>query len=132
MERLSLNSDTRSGFQIPQYHKKKQRRYITGKKSITSVRGAPGPSRYLFIYRVHTDTTVAEMSAFMEEQSVTPRSLECVSHEEAKFKSFKLEVAKDDYEKLLEDDDFWPNGVRIQRFNSPRKDNNDANSENWR
>ena len=94
MERLSQTSDTRSGFQIPQYHKKKQKRFITGKKSISSVRGAPDPSRYLFIYRVHSDTTAAEMSAFMEEQSVIPRSLACVSHDEAKFKSFKLEVPK--------------------------------------
>ena len=116
----SNNSDGRSGYQIPKYHQKKNH-FLTGKKTAAGIRGAPDPSRFLFIYRVHSDTSTSDLRDFIGDQNVVIRSFDCVSHEEAKFKSFKLEVSMEDYDKIY-NDELWPSGVRIRKYIPPRSE----------
>ena len=129
----SLNSglsDTHDGFQIPKYHQKKKNSFLTGKKTAPGIRCAPEPSRYLFIYRVHSDTSESDMKNFIESQDINVRSFSCTSHQEAKYKSFKLEVSVNDFNNLF-DDELWPAGVRIRKFIPPRMPREAVSQEQW-
>ena len=78
-------------------HQRKQRRprkVITGAKSQTGgFKGAPTPSRSIFIYRVSKDTELNELRTYIADLVVKDiQYLDCVSHVDAKFQSFKLTV----------------------------------------
>jgi hypothetical protein len=120
-DRSSNRSDTGSGFEIPSYHKKKARKVITGKVKGegAKVRGAPEPSRHLFIYRVDKSVNDSDMKDYVNEQGVTIQSLACVSHPSAKYKSFKLTVPISEYERLFSDE-MWPEGIRVRKYIPPR------------
>ena len=65
------------------------------------------------------------MKSYVEDQNVIVRDIDCVSHLSAKFKSFKLSVSVSDYNNLL-DDDVWPAGIMVRRYNVPRNVNKDG------
>ncbi len=46
-----------------------------------------------------------------------------MSHDDAKYNSFKLTVPVTEFEKLLEPD-VWPSGVRIRRFREKQNSDN--------
>ena len=60
------------------------------------------------------------INTYLMDMDVDVRSLESVSHKDAKYKSFKLEVSKDDYNKLFSED-AWPNGICVKQYISKRK-----------
>ena len=78
-------------------------------------KGAPEPSRDLFVYRVHTDTGLNDIRSYLQAASINIRGLDCISNAESKFKSFRLTVSIKDNNTLL-NEKFWPSGVRIRRF----------------
>ena len=87
------------------------------------LKGAPEPSRHLFIHRVDKSSTCNDVVTYVTKKlKVTPRDIECKSREEAAFKSFKLTVAVSDY-KTLFDEQLWPEGVCVRpwRENQRRK-----------
>jgi hypothetical protein len=96
---------------------------VTGKAKlngeVAKVRGAPEPSRHLFIYRVEKDVEDEDMKAFINEQGISIRDLSCVSNPMAYFKSFKLTVPVSQFERLFSDD-MWPEGIRVRKFIPPR------------
>ncbi len=116
----SLSSQT-SGFQKQPHQLRKDRRArktLIGKSTTSSqFKGAPEPDT-LFISRVEPDTTVQTIYDHLTEKSFTVQKLECVSHPNARYKSFKLTVPVKQYKKLY-DEDLWPAGVQIRRFNAP-------------
>lgn len=122
----SMDSDD---FTLPYYavkqNKKRQNRrqkVITGKgpRQTGSFKGAPEPGRSLFVHRVDSDTEVKDLERHLRDLDIDIMELECVSHPEAHFKSFKLTVPVSQMNDLLTDD-IWPTGVRVRRFFAPRR-----------
>ena len=105
------------GFAYPTAYKKNIRRKqngrstvmkkaVTGARNSSKLRGAPVPSRDLFIYRVAKDTDVNVLTEYMKEAGVDPRCVTKLSKSEAIFDSFKTEVKLTDMATALEED-FW-------------------------
>ena len=130
-------SDTASreyddGFQMPRHALRRQEsqsvkdsrpnksRVIIGAKSdVRKFRGAPEPSRDLFIYRVHTDATTEDLRPYIANIGVEIRELSCISNENAMYTSFKLTTKLSQFKELFKAD-IWPDGVRVRRCNPPR------------
>ena len=61
-------------------------------------------------------------------QNCAINELICVSHYDAKYKSFRLKVNVYDFQRLL-DESLWPIGVNVRRYIPPKKAlNNITNS----
>ena len=123
LDRIS-KSDAGSGFTYQYHHKKKERqkhnKIIRGTATPSSgLTGAPEPSRHLFVYRATQETTVSDLENFAVDKNFTVRNVECMSNQNAKFKSFKLSVPMSEFDRLFEDD-LWPEGIRVRRFIPPR------------
>jgi hypothetical protein len=130
----SVVSSESQGFEVPKYwlkkeNKKKKHTIIMGRGSGQSggLKGAPEPSRDLFIFRVDKSTLEADITNHLANHSVTIQTLECVSHQNAKYKSFKLSVPKSEYDKLF-DENLWPEGIMIRKYVPPRAN---KSSEPW-
>lgn len=116
-------SNDSGDFQVPSYLAKKQRRQdarrrkvITGTKgNVGSFKGAPEPSRDFFVSRVATDVSTTDIRDYLTERDISVRLLDKVSHEDAKFQSFKLTVPVSSVKDLLSDD-VWPCGVKVRRY----------------
>ena len=110
------------------------RRRVVGKGSEgddSGLKGAPEPSRHLFISRVDKQCTTNEISKFLKNKKIEVRNLECKSHEESMFKSYKLSVPVSQFNSLF-DADLWPDGVRVEAWKERRGDRygNDTRSNN--
>ena len=57
----------------------------------SNVKGAPSPSRTMFIYRVDNDTNDDDMRAWISDHNVNIIHFERLSHVDSKYKSYKLE-----------------------------------------
>ncbi len=116
-----------SGFQHQRHQLKQMRRQtkvITGNvTSSKTFRGAPEPDRQLFIQRVRKEVTETDVKAYLVAKDFTVRDLVRMSHDDAKYNSFKLTVPVTEFEKLLEPD-VWPSGVRIRRFREKQNSDN--------
>lgn len=78
------------------------------------------PSRHFFVYRVHRDDGVCELTNYIMQKGITIRELTKTSHTESKFNSFKLIVSKDDADKV-NDSQFWPQGIYIRRWHEEKQ-----------
>lgn len=132
-ERVHDTSSDSLGFQVPGYERKKQQRrskqrqnFITGFASSLAgkFKGAPEPSRDIFIFRVDPDTGVEDLRLHLRDMDVSVRALNQVSNPSAAYKSFRLTVPKSDFD-ILFDPSLWPEGVRVRRY-FPRKDRGDS------
>ena len=101
-----------------------RRKIITGnsKPGNGGFRGAPDPSRALFIYRVHPDTRNADIREWVEREGGEVRELECISNNNAVYKSFKLTTAISKMDTLLSNKFPWSHGVHDRRYVTPRRD----------
>ena len=84
-------------------------------------KGAPVPSRDLFIFRVDPETEVADIRLHLENRELHVRSLEQLSHPDAKLKSYRLSVPVSEYRQLFSED-LWPSGVRVRKYIPPRRE----------
>ena len=96
-------------------HRPPRRTPITGTATSSKLRGAPEPSRDLFVYRVEKDTAESEIKDYLEDHSIEARGVEKKSNPEAKYDSFRVEVNVTDSQKLL-DAQFWPVGVCVRKY----------------
>ena len=113
--------DNNSEFQYPSFYRRKMRRKtktVTGQADNVRLKGAPLPSRDIFVFRVDRYATEDELKGFIIDNGVPVRELTCVSHADAKYKSFKLTVSVKDVEKVF-DEDFWPCGIMVRRYFAP-------------
>ena len=62
--------------------------------------GAAVPDRHLFLYCVDT-TDIEDLHSHIYDMAVTIRSIQCVSNENAKYKSFRLTVPVSHYKQLF-------------------------------
>ena len=106
-----------TGF-IQQRHQRKKV-MIKGKGQAKSgLAGAPEPNRHLFVYRAAQETTVKTMTDHIKEHGIHVVGVECLSHNEAMFKSFKVTVPLSDFELILKED-VWPAGICVRKFFNP-------------
>ena len=79
--------------------------------------GAPPPSRYLVIAKILRGKTTDDVTSYIKDMdsSIEIRSLTAISHEEAPFQKFKLEVSVSDFHKVS-NRSFWEAGVYCYPF----------------
>ena len=131
----SLASSAPSGFKdgfryITQQKKKMHRRkkIVTGTSQTnggSKLKGAPEPSRFIFIYRVDKNADCADIQEYMNTKDITIRSISKLSKDESKFNSFKAEIKVTDLDDVLEPY-FWPEGIYVRRFYAPRQQKKDS------
>ena len=109
-----------SGFGFQQRKNKQKRRIITGNSvSCKGVAGAPEPTRHLFIKRTTKDTENDGVLKMIQSYGFGIRDFQCISHPEARFKSFKLSVPTSQFERLF-DEKLWQEGVVVRIYTTPR------------
>ena len=130
----TLTDSSDDGFQRPSEALRRQRRaathkqkVVSGSKNTSNIHGAPEPSRDIFVYRVHGDTSLEEMHQYITSQGFTVCDIKCTSKAESIFKSFcvtlPLSQFKDAFQPTV-----WPEGVRMRRF-WPKKEANHVQPE---
>ena len=70
----------------------------------------------------------ADMAEYIMDLGVHIIDLGLTSHYEARNKSFKLTVNKNDFYKLL-DASLWPDGVKVGRYRKPRNNREYSNRQ---
>ena len=100
----------------------RKRTAVTGTSSSSKLKGAPEPSRDLFVYRVEKGTEIGDIEEYLTSKHTSCRSVAKVSNPDAKFDSFKVEIKASDMSHLL-DANFWPMGICVRRFFKPRVNN---------
>jgi hypothetical protein len=124
----SATSQQSGTFQLQRAVRKKLRRRvapIVGTGTSDKVRGAPEPSRDVFVYRVQSDITVGDISSYVADTNVEVRNVIQKSQEGSKFMSFQVTVKVTDLNTLLQPD-FWPCGVCVRRFRLARHDSHNG------
>ena len=96
---------------------KNGRKRVHGTVSGGRIQGAPPPIRSLFVSRVMRSTSDDAKSL-----RVNIIDFERVSHDDSKYKSYKVTVSISDYMYLF-DSELWPEGIYIGRYNQPRTEN---------
>ena len=99
------------------------KRRIVGKSAApadSGLKGAREPNRFLFISRVEKECTANQIAKHLHSKKFTVCDLECVSVDEAKFKSYKLTVPKSQFNELF-NEALWPEGVCVQTWRERRK-----------
>jgi hypothetical protein len=119
---VSVNSQQSATFELPRSARKKLARRaapIVGTGRSNKIRGAPEPSRDLFVYRVQDGNSSEDIKGYINDNHVDVRDIEQTSKEGSKFLSFKVTIRASDMQKVLQPD-FWPCGVCVRRFWRPR------------
>ena len=119
------------GFQFTTYHKRALRKKaasssqnrVTGTAASSKLKGAPEPSRDMFVYRVVKNTSVESLTEYIAEKGIIARDVTKVSNAEAKFDSFRVEIQISDVYTMMTPE-FWPNGICVRRF-YPRKNDDE-------
>ena len=107
--------------QRKEFNKAVKRQVISGcSKGQSVVKGAPEPSRDLFIYRVDTATALEDLKQYIVDHGFAVRSLEMMSKPDAQWKSFKLTVPRSQFDSLF-DSNVWPEGICVRRFFNRRE-----------
>ena len=74
----------------------------------------------LFIAKgVDNEVSTSDLEMYLKSKGFTVEELQCVSHNDAKNKSFRLRVSANEFPKLFEAE-LWPNGVIVQKFRNAR------------
>ena len=121
----------KNDWKLPPKHARKMEKLLNkntvpGTAVSTKVKGATAPPDKLFISRVHGETTETDIAEYILDLGVHIIDLELTSHYEARNKTFKLTVNKNDFYKLL-DALLWPDSVKVVRYRKP-KNNHEYNN----
>ena len=95
------------------------RRPVMGRAGDAGLRAAPVPSRDFFVYRVHRDDDVPQLSSYISKQGISVRDIVKKNHDDSKFNSFKVSVPVHDADKIMSAD-FWPSGIYIRQWREAR------------
>lgn len=118
------------GFDYTGEQKKKKMKRVKNRKAVTGtstmlsgkLKGAPEPSRDIFVYRVVKDTTESEIQDYIVDNNIAVRGVSKVSNTEARFDSFRVEIKVSDLNQVL-NASFWPEGICVRRFFKPKPSN---------
>jgi hypothetical protein len=118
----SVHSASSSNFEFPAAHKRKQRRHakaVVGTGTSDSVKGAPEPSRDIFVFRVDKETNADTLKLYMNNKNINVREIELKSNDQAIYSSFHVRIQVSDLDSVLQPD-FWPVGVNVRRYWTPK------------
>jgi hypothetical protein len=122
---ISADGDS---FQLSRYTRKKMDR-ANNHKVVKGVATSSGPlkgaqirtlNRDLFVYRVDKSVDISVLEQHVVDKGFTVLGINCVSHDDAKYKSFQLSVPISEYAGLF-DGDIWPEGICVRRFRPRQK-----------
>ena len=106
-------------FKLVQRRGRARKHHVQGTSKNTTndanLKGAPEPSRDIFVYRVVKETAPSQIEKYLSQSSVKVRSIEKISKPEAKFDSFRVEVTASDLNKVMVAE-FWPAGIFVRKF----------------
>ena len=121
----SQDSDNRGNeWQVAGENKKRKKALLGTARPISAasgstnkIFGAPPPSRHFVLERIMNNITKDDISTYIKNKNseLEVRSLECMSHDDARYKKYKLEISVEDC-KIVYAPDFWPYGTRIRPF----------------
>ena len=77
--------------------------------------GAPTPKTYIFVSRVRSGNEEI-IKEYLKDNNILIDDINMVSHENSKFKSFRISICKYDLNRVRERD-FWPNGIKCNLWN---------------
>ena len=100
-----------------QMEKNRQKRLIITEYSVTckGVSGAPEPTQNLFMKHITKDIDNEAELKMIQQYGFCIIHFRCISHAEARYKSFKLWVPASQFERLF-DEKLWPEGVVVRMF----------------
>ena len=127
------SQDSDDGFQMPKNRRRdrrERRARFRGQQNTdfaNPFRGAPPPKRFVFVSRVQKNCGEKDIVDHVEKMnsdldlklSFKEFDVKCVSHVDAKFKSFCVTCSIDDYAALM-DEKVWPHDVYVSKFYNPR------------
>ena len=87
-----------------------------------TLRGANNSINF-FVFRVDKEIPTEDIKTYLSEEGIQNATVECVSHEDARSKSFKINVKLQDKDKIMSSD-FWPDGVACRLFYEKRVNGN--------
>ena len=100
------------------FRQQRQRRDRTvfgrGTTAVAGLRGAPRPPRYVWLGRVISGNE-ADIQTHMKDRGINIKGIAKVSHQDAKYHSFKINIDVNDETKVL-DSEFWPSGMICKRW----------------
>ena len=127
LDELSTRPEADGPFETPRYLRNKRSKRITnatikgaantnnsGGTFRAASRGQTVPRKELFISNVAKDVETAHLRRYVEANGFTVNEVQCVSHTDARNKSFRLRVLDAEFVKLF-DSEIWPQGVIIKR-----------------
>ena len=126
------SEDITDEFRLPTKHLKQMRRrerrqVIIGKGNTAArLKGAPEPGRDLFVFRLDSETTNGDIKAYLQSHNISVLKIDQISHENSKYKSFKVTVLVSSLNDLLKEE-AWPTGVGVRRFRNIRKQHDEQN-----
>ena len=89
--------------------------------------GAPLPIRQIWVSRLHKGS-IQHVKNYMKDNNVQVHNIEKVSHEQAKFSSYKISISVLDMDWVF-DEAFWPNGVKCQVWRNRSTNEYDSDDE---
>ena len=98
------------GFQLKESRKQRKRRF----EYMNQLQGAPPPTRLLFLSRI-TNGNFSSVDNYLRSKNVKLYNIVLVSHNDAKYNSYKISVSLYDIAKVL-DASFWPTGIKCRRW----------------
>ncbi|KAI3385220.1 hypothetical protein SNEBB_001121 [Seison nebaliae] len=107
------------GFTEVMSRKKRKRVFGCNSEPVAGLRGAPPPPRHIFVSRV-AEGDARAVAALLKQNKIEVIDAKKVSHESAKFCSFKVSICKDDYLKCMSGN-MWPPGVTCQAWREPKR-----------
>ena len=95
--------------------RRKERKIVQGTGRIGVLKGGPPPKRDFFVYRADQSVTSESIKQHLASHNILVCDTELISHDESKFKSFKVRVNVTDVDKIM-DPTIWPLGIRVRKF----------------
>ena len=102
----------------------RRRRRIIGNSTtpVNGLQGAPAPRRSIFVSRIMHGNEDS-LRKFLNDRNITVIDMEKKSNENARFKSYKINVSVTDYY-TVKSSAFWPKGIMCQTWRERRFSNN--------
>jgi hypothetical protein len=107
---------------------------LRGKATGGKLKGAPPPPRHIFLYRVEKEFSSKDVVEHIREATSDVKDevkVELLSHQDAKYKSFKVTCSAKDFP-ILMDENVWPEGSNFRQFKNYRQRDNQQRPDNRR
>ena len=115
------DGDNKEEFQLSTREMKKRRQQVRQtavygtSETQNGLKGAPH-NKDIFVFRLDKNTSETQVKDYMYSKNIESVSkIECISHQELKFKSFRVTVLNKDLN-IIMDPSFWPQNVGCRLF----------------